>query len=107
MAVKPRYFCENCGSEVDRGAASCPSCGSRFTAVRCPKCGYEGREGEFKSGCPVCGYMVPQSTPRQAVPAPARAKRKASVLPRWFYTVAAITLLAAVAVLLVVILVKG
>jgi uncharacterized membrane protein YvbJ len=107
MAVKPRYFCENCGSEVDRGASSCPTCGSRFTAVRCPKCGYEGREGEFRSGCPVCGYMVPQASPRAGSAPPARPKRRATLLPRWFYSVAAIALLAAVVVLLAVILVKG
>ncbi len=70
-------------------------------------CSYEGREAEFRSGCPVCGYMVPQSAARPAGAPPERPKRKGSVLPRWFYTAAAVTLLAAVAVLLVVILVRG
>ena len=53
-----RFFCEKCGAEVRAGAPVCPSCGSRFSAVRCPKCGYEGGASEFRAGCPVCGYGV-------------------------------------------------
>ena len=61
------------------------------------------------------GIGVPVGLPRLRLHGPAgrawgrrpaaRAKQQGSVLPRWFYTAAAITLLAAVAVLLVVILV--
>ena len=53
-----RFFCEQCGAEVRAGAQTCPSCGSRFTAVRCPRCGYEGAAPEFRDGCPVCGYAA-------------------------------------------------
>ena len=53
-----RFFCESCGTEVNGAASICPACGSVFTAVRCPKCAYEGRASEFHSGCPVCGYRA-------------------------------------------------
>ncbi|HTZ50943.1 MAG TPA: zinc ribbon domain-containing protein [Spirochaetia bacterium] len=84
---KARFFCEQCGAEVRAGASSCPSCGSVFTAVRCPECGYEGRAPEFKAGCPVCGYAAmgaPPAGPDLSASSGARdwARSPAAPLPR-------------------------
>lgn len=93
--VKARYFCEQCGMEVRAGAAICPSCGSVFTAVRCPECGYEGRAPEFLSGCPVCGY---RSQTREKVPSgPSRKDAGKPGMSARFYRIA----MAALAVLIV------
>ncbi len=106
--VKARYYCENCGAEVKPGATSCPKCGSRFTAVRCPECGYQGRDAEFRSGCPVCGYLVAREPGAQPPGMPAQPKtRKKGFLPAWAYTVLALALLVAVVVLLIVLLAHG
>jgi len=80
----PRFFCENCGAEVPRGAKRCASCGRHFASVLCPKCGFSGAEGLFSSGCPVCGYCV---SPRQSAPksrSPSEMK-PAGALPLWVY----------------------
>jgi len=99
--VKARYFCEQCGTEVRAGAAICPSCGSVFTAVRCPQCGYEGRAPEFHSGCPVCGY---RSRSKEQVPSePSSTDRKKPGLSARFYHIA-IAVLGALIVGLVVLL---
>jgi predicted RNA-binding Zn-ribbon protein involved in translation (DUF1610 family) len=54
-----RFFCENCGAEVNRDTGRCPSCGRIFASVRCPSCGFTAAESLFKEGCPVCGYCAP------------------------------------------------
>ncbi|MDR0501766.1 MAG: zinc ribbon domain-containing protein [Treponema sp.] len=56
MKKKPRFFCDNCGSEVDNGAKTCPGCGRFFSSVRCPSCGFSGDDKLFLKGCPSCGY---------------------------------------------------
>lgn len=53
---KAKFFCENCGSEVDKNAKFCDKCGRFFASVRCPSCGYTGSNNEFTHGCPKCGY---------------------------------------------------
>jgi ssDNA-binding Zn-finger/Zn-ribbon topoisomerase 1 len=58
MSKKPRFFCDNCGAEVAMSAKSCPQCGRFFASVRCPKCGFTGRDEEFARGCPACGYSA-------------------------------------------------
>lgn len=55
---KPKYFCENCGAEVNANARFCPNCGKFFAAVRCPRCTYTGTIRDFKSGCPRCHYAM-------------------------------------------------
>jgi predicted RNA-binding Zn-ribbon protein involved in translation (DUF1610 family) len=60
---KPRFFCDNCGAEVEMAAKSCPKCGRFFASVRCPKCGYTGRDDDFAHGCPACGYSAPPEGP--------------------------------------------
>ena len=53
---KAKFFCENCGAEVEQNAKFCRSCGRFFTSVRCPACGYAGLAAAFSKGCPSCGY---------------------------------------------------
>ena len=87
---KARYFCEACGAEVKAGASTCPSCGSLFTAVRCPECGYEARAQEFRSGCPVCGYRAKwnEASPAASEGSPARKP----TMPIGFYRAAIVVL---------------
>ncbi|MDR0998592.1 MAG: zinc ribbon domain-containing protein, partial [Treponema sp.] len=62
----PRFFCDNCGAEVDRDTKKCPQCGRFFASVRCPRCGYTGPEGNFAIGCPACGYSSSSGMERGA-----------------------------------------
>jgi hypothetical protein len=55
--MKLRFFCDGCGTEVPRNTIRCPQCGRYFTAIQCPRCGFQGEERDFLSGCPSCGYM--------------------------------------------------
>lgn len=71
------FFCYNCGREVDRESESCPECGVRFKAVKCPSCGYTDRAEFFKGGCPRCGYMAAEDEQEPAAgPVPGRKKRE-------------------------------
>ena len=54
---QPHFYCESCGNSVSLKAESCPSCGRRFDAVKCPECGFSGKPGLFSDGCPSCGYL--------------------------------------------------
>jgi hypothetical protein len=102
--MKARYFCESCGAEVRHSEKTCPSCGRTFTAVKCPRCGFEGGSRQFARGCPSCGYLnVIPSDAGRAEPRTAAAARKprprvrALSLPRLtltsrFYRIALITL---------------
>jgi len=92
----PKFFCDNCGAEVDRNLRSCPQCGRFFSSVRCPACGFSGEEALFKDGCPSCGYSAPASVNRNKA---LRDKAKvpsspAGPLPLWVYIVSAFALLA-------------
>ena len=74
--MKARFFCESCGAEVRHSERVCPSCGKTFTAVRCPRCGFEGGAKQFARGCPGCGYLnVVPPTVEEAVQGPADAER--------------------------------
>jgi predicted RNA-binding Zn-ribbon protein involved in translation (DUF1610 family) len=86
---KPRFFCDNCGSEVGQNAKACQNCGRYFASVRCPSCGFTGDEASFKNGCPSCGYSA---APTGAPPAPEKKAAKksetlvpAGKLPLWVY----------------------
>ncbi|MDR0402737.1 MAG: hypothetical protein LBH35_04010 [Treponema sp.] len=108
-----RFFCENCGAEVNRDTGRCPSCGRVFASVRCPACGFTGGESLFREGCPVCGYCAPPETPDNAPARPfplpdrrARGTRKksslwfpASSLAPWVYVLAVFALIAVAAAL--------
>ncbi|MBT3273527.1 MAG: zinc ribbon domain-containing protein [Spirochaetales bacterium] len=54
---EPSFYCENCGDPVALKATSCPSCGKRFDAVKCPECAFSGRSDLFLDGCPSCGFL--------------------------------------------------
>jgi ssDNA-binding Zn-finger/Zn-ribbon topoisomerase 1 len=97
---KPRFFCDNCGAEVDMTAKSCPACGRFFASVRCPKCGYTGRDSDFAHGCPACGYSaVPGGDPTTgAHHKPGRNSKKGAPaqsgpLPLWMYVLASLILI--------------
>ncbi|MDR2900921.1 MAG: zinc ribbon domain-containing protein [Treponema sp.] len=84
----PHFYCEHCGAEVRRNAESCPSCGRRFSSVRCPKCDFTSDESSFSNGCPNCGYsahfdewegFLPRNT--------AQTFQRNGPLPLWVYLV--------------------
>ena len=52
-----RFFCGNCGEEVDQRDELCSHCGAVFSAIKCPQCGYRGKLHEFRHGCPACGFL--------------------------------------------------
>lgn len=60
-----RFYCENCGTEVNEDATICPECGAFFVAIKCPRCGYRGKAHEFGKGCPRCGYLGESSTAQE------------------------------------------
>tara|TARA_B100001123_G_C14509885_1_gene709871 strand:+ start:20 stop:361 length:342 start_codon:yes stop_codon:yes gene_type:complete len=74
----PQFFCETCGAEVPLDVDNCPSCGSTFTSVKCPRCHHEGPSNTFAVGCPSCGLTPPGFT----APRPAPQIRSASLAPR-------------------------
>jgi predicted RNA-binding Zn-ribbon protein involved in translation (DUF1610 family) len=91
-ASNPKFFCENCGAQVDRNSERCPECGRYFSSVRCPSCGFTGAESLFRQGCPVCGYCVPADGNSGSGGKPGGApSRPASAppgkLPLWVYIV--------------------
>lgn len=92
MAVPAvKFFCEFCGSQVRAGDRICPHCGSFFSQVRCPACGFQGENKLFAEGCPVCGYSASGAsakTPAAKKPAagsgaggPSAARRRRGVPP--------------------------
>jgi predicted RNA-binding Zn-ribbon protein involved in translation (DUF1610 family) len=107
--MKARFFCESCGAEVRHSERKCPSCGKTFTAVRCPRCGFEGGAKQFARGCPECGYLnvvPPVDQPRKT-----RPRVRAFSMPRFrlsirFYRIALLLLvgllIALVAVLVII-----
>jgi len=109
----PRFYCENCGNSVSLRADSCPSCGRRFDAVKCPECGFSGKPGLFSDGCPSCGYLSSlTSISSEAFPGgtvvnpaagsvdPAESNRKRT-LPGWAYTAIIVGLIGFLVFLLV------
>jgi uncharacterized membrane protein YvbJ len=94
MEKKPRFFCDNCGSEVDSGAKACPRCGRFFSSVRCPSCGCTGEDKLFINGCPSCGYSAP---PGKQLP-PHSKKPAAKTSANWAFILSILILLAIVAV---------
>ena len=115
----PHFYCENCGNAVSLKADSCPSCGRRFDAVKCPECGFSGKAALFTDGCPTCGYLssltsimiTPSSRalgidPNEDFRVSGTGRRSGSrsdkkVLPAWVYTVITIGLIGFLVFLLV------
>tara|TARA_B100000614_G_C14090759_1_gene302777 strand:+ start:162 stop:491 length:330 start_codon:yes stop_codon:yes gene_type:complete len=52
-----RFYCENCGAEVDERDELCRECGAIFVAIKCPRCGFRGKQHQFVRGCPRCGFL--------------------------------------------------
>ena len=71
---KPKYFCENCGEEVNAKARFCPHCGKFFSSVRCPNCGHTGSVENFKKGCPACHYAISEEELRGEIPPQVKIK---------------------------------
>jgi predicted RNA-binding Zn-ribbon protein involved in translation (DUF1610 family) len=110
---EPHFYCENCGNSVALKADSCPTCGRRFDAVKCPECGFSGKSALFSDGCPSCGYLssltsissdsatgsVQIDPSADIVERDTGKNRKA--LPGWAYTIIAIGLIGFLVFLLV------
>jgi predicted amidophosphoribosyltransferase len=95
LKKKPRFFCDNCGSEVDRNAKACPHCGRFFASIRCPACGFAGAERLFAGGCPSCGYSAPPGDGAKL----REKKPAAGPLPMWVYVFSIAALIAVLAIL--------
>lgn len=86
MKKNPRFFCENCGSEVRQNDKVCAKCGRFFSSVKCPSCGYSGDSAIFRDGCPVCGYAFAGAD--RGRPGQGGAKGESiDPLPWWVYAV--------------------
>ncbi|MDR1444441.1 MAG: hypothetical protein LBI94_06140 [Treponema sp.] len=97
---KPRFFCDNCGAEVDMTAKNCPACGRFFASVHCPKCGFTGRDEDFVRGCPSCGYsVVPQKAGKTFKTNGYREQSGETALPFWIYLFAALVFICVLALL--------
>ena len=83
----PKFFCENCGGEVNRNAHFCPHCGRIFASVRCPSCNYFGSSSQFAKGCPKCGYAFHPKKEKQKNITNKKKTYKAydDTLPKWVY----------------------
>ena len=95
MNKNPRFFCDNCNTEVYGHTKSCPGCGRFFASVRCPSCDFAGEEKAFTRGCPVCGYSSPP-------PAVKHRSDKVPVgpLPLWVYLLSICAFIAVIAILI-------
>jgi hypothetical protein len=83
-------------------AKSCPQCGRFFASVRCPKCGFTGRDEDFARGCPVCGYSTPPAPAGPGKPGPAKARPpggEAGAPSIWIYLLASLILICVLALL--------
>lgn len=92
LEQSPKFFCEHCGKQVKRNTRICPHCGSFFTSVRCPACGYTGSARDFVKGCPKCGYAVKSqfgqniNKDKKEITSPKRKKYShKEALPIWVY----------------------
>jgi uncharacterized membrane protein YvbJ len=99
LKQSPRYFCDNCGTEVFSDDRACPRCGRLFVSVRCPNCGYSGEDKRFQNGCPLCGYSDPNAGKgnKPSITKPKKKKSKVKhqhePLPIWGYAVMGAALL--------------
>jgi len=80
-----RFYCDNCGAQVDRSADRCPQCGRHFAFVRCPQCGFTAEQEKFSKGCPACGYCTAE---QRKNPSKRSSFSKPGKLPFWVYIVA-------------------
>ena len=101
MNKKPRFFCDNCGTEVDKDVKSCPYCGRFFASVRCPSCGYSGPDRMFQGGCPMCGYSTQPADAKKLKPQRNISfnYRSSGSAPAWTYVIPVLILLALIALI--------
>ncbi|MDR2537007.1 MAG: zinc-ribbon domain-containing protein [Treponema sp.] len=101
---KPKFYCDNCGTEVEQSASECPKCGRSFTSVRCPVCNFVGEVSVFDNGCPSCGYSAPKTAKTSAQPRPMEpvlnSSRYTDALPLWVYLVSGVAFAGALVFLL-------
>jgi RNA polymerase subunit RPABC4/transcription elongation factor Spt4 len=70
---------------VSKDAKVCPRCGSFFSSIKCPRCGYVGKADDFALGCPSCGSMeAPNPAPEPMRPLPVAAPP----VPWWAFVAA-------------------
>jgi len=98
--MRQKFFCDNCGEQVEKNETRCPHCGRYFRSVKCPACGFAGRAGLFVDGCPACGYAGRQADAFR-FSEEARQKRSTGVFSGRFYRTA-IAVLAVVFIFLLV-----
>ena len=96
LSVKPKFFCEFCGTEVGQHDKVCSHCGKFFASVKCPACGFSGDSRIFRDGCPACGYAFPGQRKGSGN---FRAKKKPAddatdPLPWWIYAASLLLLFA-------------
>ena len=82
---KAKFFCENCGAEVEQDSRFCKKCGRFFTSVRCPCCGFVGPANIFANGCPKCGYAETGTKNKNNYNIQAKRKNADAPLPIWIY----------------------
>ena len=100
MAKSPRFFCDNCGTEVGAELDRCPGCGRYFSAIRCPKCGFSGEEAQFRGGCPSCGYSSRSLSPKKPRRERPLSTRRSAKGDAWLYLAATAALLLLLTLLL-------
>ena len=94
---------------MNAGATVCPYCGSSFTAVRCPSCGFEGKAAAFSRGCPACGFMMEDEVRLTTAPPGAARPDKPKTrrgMSRVFYRVSGIVLIVLLAALVVLFILR-
>jgi len=96
VPVKPKFFCESCGEEVEQNAKICPHCGRFFASVKCPSCGYVGDARLFKKGCPVCGYAFKNDAENPGKGG-GKNPRDVDPLPWWMFAIPLAVLIGLVA----------
>jgi uncharacterized membrane protein YvbJ len=100
-----RFYCENCGREVDERDELCGGCGAIFVAIKCPRCGYRGKQHQFSNGCPQCGYLSEQPlTPSDLIIVDDprgrnSAVRKKRPMPAWLFWFVLVLLVGSFAIL--------
>jgi uncharacterized membrane protein YvbJ len=100
-----RFYCENCGREVDERDELCAGCGAIFVAIKCPRCGYRGKQHQFSNGCPQCGYLSEQPlTPSDLIIVDDprgrnSAVRKKRPMPAWLFWFVLVLLVGSFAIL--------
>lgn len=78
---EPGFYCEGCGTKVDKWAIECPSCNRIFDSIKCPRCNFTGTARQFTNGCPVCGFQSQEQKDRIAQQAKLHAKHKSASHP--------------------------